>query len=270
MLFPRLRRASIALPILLVSIPVVVAWLLRQVGADRIGLRLAAKSQQIWARGTLWILGIRLETLGPAPKGAFVITANHLSYIDVLVLAALFPSRFLAKSEIAGWPIIGTIVSLSGTLYIKRGDRNDVPRLVERMKNTLDAGVGVTFFPEGWASRGLTVKKFHAGLLQSAVSGEFPCLPVSLSYSTPNSDFAPAWTVAWWSASPLGVHLLRMIRVGPVVAHLRWPTEPLLGTERKDLANRLHGEVLARFRPLKQAPLPPVQVGDPLATEGLD
>jgi 1-acyl-sn-glycerol-3-phosphate acyltransferase len=270
MRFPSTRRLLIGLPILLSALPLILAWVLRKFGADRLGLKLAARVQQFWARLTLVILGVRLDAPGKPPRGAFVLTANHLSYIDVLVLAALFPSRFIAKSEIAGWPVIGFIVGLSGTLFVKRGDHSDVPRMVKRMRNTLDAGVGITFFPEGWASRGLTVKRFHAGLLQSAVEGDFPCLPVALSYSTPDSPFAPAWTVAWWSGSPLGAHLLRMIRLGPVVARVRWAPEPLWDADRKQLATRLHGEVLARFVPLDQDPLPPPMPGDPLASEGLD
>jgi 1-acyl-sn-glycerol-3-phosphate acyltransferase len=260
----------IALPILSATFLMFGAWSLRRVGANRVGLLMAARVQQLWAKVTLWILGVSLDTEGTPPKGAFIIAANHLSYIDVLVLSALFPSRFIAKSEIASWPIIGTIVHVSGTLFVKRGDRNDVPRMVERMKNTLDAGVGITFFPEGWASRGLTVKRFHAGLLQSAVAGDFPCLPVAISYTTPNCEYAPAWTVAWWGATPISTHLLRMIRVGPVIARVRWPAETVRRSDRKELASALHSQVLKQFIPLGQDPLPPVLPGDPLASEGLD
>ena len=82
-------------------------------------------------------------------------SSNHLSHIDILVVSAVFPSRFVAKSEIQKWPVIGWLASMAGTLFVRRGDRKDVPRVVREMRATLDAGVSVTFFPEGWASRGL-------------------------------------------------------------------------------------------------------------------
>ena len=264
-----LRRIAVLFPLMLVAPFMVVAWCLRKLGSDRIGLSMAARGQQAWARMSLATLGIRLDTLGKPPAGAFVVTANHLSYIDVLVLGALFPGRFIAKSEIAAWPLVGTLVRMSGTLFVRRGDRSDVPRMVARMQATLEAGVGITFFPEGWASRGLTVKPFHAGLLQSAVAGRFPCLPVALSYATPRSDLAPAWTVGWWGGAPMGPHMLRMIAQGPIVARVRWSPEPIVGDERKQLAAELHAQVLQRFEPLGQERLPEPMPGDPLATDGL-
>ena len=270
MFLAHLRRLAVVLPVVLVAPFMVIAWCLRKLGVNRLGLAMAARGQQIWARMTLAVLGIRLDTLGKPPVGAFVVTANHLSYIDVLVLGALFPGRFIAKSEIATWPLMGTIVRMSGTLFVRRGDRTDVPRMVGRMKATLEAGVGITFFPEGWASRGLSVKRFHPGLLQSAVSGNFPCLPVALSYSTPYSKLAPAWTVGWWGAVDLGPHILRMLSQGPIVARVRWAAEPLFGKDRKQLAEDLHASVSKHFEPLGQEPLPTPLPGDPLATDELE
>lgn len=270
MFVAHLRRFAVGFPVLLIAPLMFVAWCLRKLGSDRIGLAMAARGQQLWARMSLFILGIRLDIACKPPEGAFVVTANHLSYIDVLVLGALFPGRFIAKSEIASWPLVGTIVRISGTLFVRRGDRTDVPRMVARMKATLEAGVGITFFPEGWASRGLSVKRFHPGLLQSAVAGGFPCLPVALSYSTPRSKLAPAWTVGWWGAVALGPHMLRMLAQGPIVARVRWAPEPLVGLDRKQLAVDLRALVLEHFEPLGQEPLPEPLPGDPLATDELE
>ena len=234
-------------------------------------MRLGARVQSLWARASLFILGIELDTSGRhVPSAATLIAVNHLSYLDILVVSALFPSRFVAKSEIGGWPLIGPIVSLSGTLFVKRGERSDVPRVVGEMQRTLDAGVSVTFFPEGWASRGLDVCRFHPGLFETAVRGQFPCLPVTLSYSTPEGTSATAWTVGWWGPVSLGPHLVRMLREGPVVAHVCWGDEPLFGHDRKRLARRLEAEVRSRFVPLRQEPLPAPLHGDPGPDEGLE
>ena len=258
-----LRLLGCGLVVLAVAVPVLTAWLLRKIGRGAAGLRLAVGCQAFWGRWTLRCLGVRLDVTGPPPRGPFVVTANHVSHLDIPVLAALFPGRFVAKSEIAGWPIVGWVVSLAGTLYVRRGDRKDVPRTVANMRATLDAGVGVSFFPEGWASRGLEVRRFHAALLESAVAGRFPCLAVALGYDTPRSELAPAWTVAWWGPVPLFRHLWRMLGQGGVVARVRWADAPLVGTDRKELASALEEAVRARFVPLRQERVPPPLPGDP-------
>lgn len=265
-----LRILGLLVPILLAMPFVFLAGLMRLGGFDAAGMRLAARVQSLWASGSLRVLGVELDTEGQhVPDEPTLIAANHLSYLDILVISALFPSRFVAKSEIGSWPVLGTIVSLSGTLFVKRGDRSDVPRVVAEMQRTLDAGVSVTFFPEGWASRGLDVRRFHPGLFETAVRGKFPCLPVSLSYETPEGTAATAWTVGWWGPVPIGPHLVRMLREGPVRARVRWADKPLFGNDRKRLAQTLEREVRSRFVPLRQEPLPALLKGDPEPQEGL-
>lgn len=268
-MLPHLRLLACFGVLLLLAPPVLLAWVLRQVGQEPAGLRLVVACQTLWARWSLALLGVRLDIEGPPPRGPFVVVANHLSHLDIPVLAALFPGRFVAKSEIATWPGIGLVVALSGTLFVRRGDRKDVPRMVGLMRRTLDAGVGVTFFPEGWASRGLEVRRFHPGLLQSSVDGSFPCLAVSLSYETPESELAPAWTVAWWGPVNIFRHLLRMLRQGPVVARVRWAPAARTGHDRKLLAAALEADVRARFAPLRQHRVPDRLPGDPLEEDGL-
>ena len=247
---------------------------LERCGARQTGMRLLAQLQSFWSRALLRLLGFELVVEGEGTDAAHaapaIVCANHLSHIDALVLGAVFPSRFVGKSEIRGWPVIGLLAALAGTLFIRRGDRQDVPRVVAELHDTLSAGVSVSFFPEGWASRGLRVRRFHAGLFEAAVAGQEPCLPVTLSYSTPPGTAAPAWTVAWWGPVPIVRHTLRMMREGPVRATVRFPAEPLFGEDRKELAERLQAEVAARFEPLRQEPVPPPLPGDPAPDEGRD
>ena len=114
----------------------------------------------------------------------------------------------------------------------------------------------------------LPTQRFHAGLFEAAVVGGAPCLPVTLSYATPPGTAAPAWTVAWWGPVPIVRHTLRMMREGPVRATVRFPAEPLVGSDRKQLAERLQAEVAGRFEPLRQEPVPPPLPGDPAPDEG--
>ncbi|MDF1798259.1 MAG: lysophospholipid acyltransferase family protein [Planctomycetota bacterium] len=264
-----LRLAGCFGVVLLFAPVVFFAWVLRRCGRQAWGLALVVRCQALWARWTLALLGVRLDVEGAPPRGPFVVVANHLSHLDIPVLSALFPGRFIAKSEIATWPGIGFVVAVSGTLFVRRGDRRDVPRMVAEMRRTLEAGVGLCFFPEGWASRGLEVRRFHAGLLQSAVDGDFPCLPVTLGYDTPDSELAPAWTVGWWGPVNLFRHVRRMLDQGTVVARVRWAPEPLRGSERKALAEALEAEVRSRFVPMRQERVPAPLPGDPEPEEGL-
>lgn len=247
-------------------LPCLVLGLIERAGAHRFGMHALAHLQSHWSRVMLRLLGFELDVVqdGDRPRvGAAVVAANHLSHIDILVVSAVFPSRFIAKSEIRRWPLIGPVAALAGTLFIKRGDRKDVPRVVAEMQRTLAAGVSVTFFPEGWASRGLEVHHFHRGLFQAPAEGAIPCLPVALSYSTPAHQPAPAWTVAWWGPVPIFRHLWRMMRTGPVTARVAFPAEPLVDRDRKQLAERLQAAVAAHFVPLRQTPVPPPLPGDP-------
>ena len=261
--------SSIALTAL-VALPCLLLGLLERAGLHKLGKRTLAELQSFWARWMLKVLAIELDVVSPPHRGVSIVSSNHLSHIDILVVSAVFPSRFVAKSEIQKWPVIGWLASMAGTLFVRRGDRKDVPRVVREIRATLDAGVSVTFFPEGWASRGLRVKRFHPGLFEAAASGGFECLPVSLSYSTPDGTYAPAWTVAWWGPVPISRHVWRMLRNGPVRALVAFPAETIRRSDRKALAVELQAMTQALFVPLRQAPVPPPIQGDPSPEEDRD
>src|SRR6185503_2039517 len=115
------------------------ARLLALAAPVRVALRFAAFTQWLWARALLAILGVELELVGDPPAGVFLVVANHLSYLDVPVLAALFPGRFVAKSEIAGWPVLGRLTSFVGTIFVTQRRTRDVLRVEHEMRRTLAA-----------------------------------------------------------------------------------------------------------------------------------
>jgi 1-acyl-sn-glycerol-3-phosphate acyltransferase len=138
-----------------------------------------------WSVGLLSILSIRLRLSGTLPDAKdqpVMLVANHVSWLDVYSLITVCPSRFVAKSEIRGWPFLGWLSRNVGTLFIERKKITDIVRINQDISNALTTGDIVAIFPEGTTSDGTTVKKFHASLLQSAVEVEASLYPVAIRY----------------------------------------------------------------------------------------
>lgn len=149
--------------------------------------RLGAQQRQLevqdWAQRMLRSLGIALEVRGERPdRGPLLLVANHISWLDILVMHAARHCRFVAKADVKHWPVIGTMATAAGTLYIERESRRDALRVVHRMAESLQAGDILAVFPEGTTSDGTRLLPFHANLLQAAVSADAPVLPVALQF----------------------------------------------------------------------------------------
>ena len=138
---------------------------------------------QRWALHMLRVLGIRLVVRGTPPAhGPVLLVANHISWLDILVLHAARHCRFVSKAQVRHWPLIGTLSTGAGTLYIERESRRDAMRVVHHMAEALRAGDVLAVFPEGTTSDGRTLLPFHANLIQAAVSAGAPVQPVALSF----------------------------------------------------------------------------------------
>jgi 1-acyl-sn-glycerol-3-phosphate acyltransferase len=145
----------------------------------------AGRQQAIrdWSRDTLRILGVHLQVLGePPPTGPLLVVCNHISWLDIVVLNAARPCRFVSKADVKHWPLIGRLVEGSGTLFIERENRRDALRVVHHMAERLQAGDVLALFPEGTTGDGQGVLPFHANLLQAALAADSPVLPVGLVY----------------------------------------------------------------------------------------
>ncbi|HSV44203.1 MAG TPA: lysophospholipid acyltransferase family protein [Ramlibacter sp.] len=161
----------------------VVGWLTIVLLFPRLDAHQRADRVQAWAARLLRILGIALEVRGtPAGQGPMLLVANHISWLDIPVLHASRYCRFVAKSEVHRWPLVGSLATGAGTLYVERASRRDAMRVVHRMAESLQAGDILAIFPEGTTSDGSTLLPFHANLVQAAVSAQAPVQPVSLQF----------------------------------------------------------------------------------------
>lgn len=143
-----------------------------------------------WHRAVASALCLRVSHQGrPAPQG--LLAANHLSWLDVVAIGMDCPALFVAKSEVAGWPVIGYLARRTGTLFLNRGDGHASSQLAETMAWSLRRGERLALFPEGTTSRGGMVLKFHARLLQPAITARATVQPVAIVYHGSASALVP-------------------------------------------------------------------------------
>ena len=152
---------------------------------------------QAWAAGMLERLAIQLVIQGTPPdRGPVLLASNHISWADIVVLHAARHCRFISKSDIQRWPVVGTLASAAGTLYIERESRRDAMRVVHHMAECLRRREVLAVFPEGTTGDGTRLLPFHANLLQAAIVVNAPVQPVALHFadaSTGAISFAPCY-----------------------------------------------------------------------------
>ena len=186
-----------------------------------------------WAGKMLRLLGITLDVDGQFRAGGTLMVANHVSWLDILVIHAVCPrSRFVSKADVLHWPLLGWLIASVGTLFIERERKRDALRVVHQVAAALHAGDMVAVFPEGTTSDGTQLLPFHANLLQAAVVHATPVQPVALRYSQPGERFSPA--VAWLGETTLATSLWRIAGA----RHLRARVTALPAVESKDAERR--------------------------------
>ena len=174
-----------------------------------------------WTRRMLDILGVTLVVRGAPPaQGPLLQVANHISWLDILVLHASRHCRFVAKSEVHHWPLIGPLATGAGTLYVERASRRDAMRVVHRMAQSLQAGDILAIFPEGTTSDGSALLPFHANLIQAAVSAQAPVQPVALRFVEPGGGLSRA--AAYIGDDTLLGSVWATLAGPPIVAQVRY------------------------------------------------
>jgi 1-acyl-sn-glycerol-3-phosphate acyltransferase len=138
---------------------------------------------QRWATRVLLILDIEVQYSGPLNmSSAMLVVANHLSWLDVLVIQSLTPGVFVAKAEVKHWPLIGWMARACGTIFVERASPRSARAMVGDTMNALDQGYSVIAFPEGTSSDGSDVGVFHANIFEGAIKARTDVQPLSLRY----------------------------------------------------------------------------------------
>jgi 1-acyl-sn-glycerol-3-phosphate acyltransferase len=236
----RLARALLHLAQGLLTVRFVLPWLRPSARHALIGR---------WARQMFGALGVRIEPSAPVPRGARLIVANHVSWLDIMALHASCPqARFVAMAEVRQWPGVAGLVEGAGTIYLQRRRKRDLLRVVREMAEALRAGEPVAVFPEGVVSDGRGVPRFHANLLQAAIDAGVAVQPVALRYADVAGPVSDA--VLFTGGITLAQSLWRIARAEGLVVHVRTlPPRPAAGERRRVLAARLHADVAAALSP---------------------
>ncbi|MFH1499662.1 MAG: lysophospholipid acyltransferase family protein [Verrucomicrobiota bacterium] len=198
--------------------------------------------QRLCAR-VLRVIGVRVRERGQPVHGA-LIAANHLGYIDILVLSALTPVVFVAKREVRGWPLFGWFAARAGTRFIDRGKPGDVVRVGGELTALIADGLSVLVFLEGTSSDGRQVLPFKPSLLEPAVRGGWPVAAAALDYAVPPGRSVEN-EVAWWGDMTLPPHLANFLTLPWVEARVSWGEPRPADMNRKELAAVLREDVLS-------------------------
>jgi 1-acyl-sn-glycerol-3-phosphate acyltransferase len=219
------------------------AWTVR-VTFPRLSLVQKEERIQAWALELLARLAIKLIVKGvPAQVGPVLLASNHISWLDIMVLHAARHCRFVSKSELQHWPLVGTLATGAGTLYIERESRRDAMRVVHHMAECLRQGEVLAVFPEGTTGDGTQLLPFHANLLQAAISAQAPVQPVALHFAdeaTEAVSFAPCYI----GDDTLVRSIWRTLSAKGVVAVLHFGTPQLAdGRDRRAWAADLRSTI---------------------------
>jgi 1-acyl-sn-glycerol-3-phosphate acyltransferase len=182
-----------------------------------------------FAASALHGLGIEIEVTGRFPEQGAVIS-NHLSYLDIIVFAALHPCVFVSKAEVAQYPLLGWMTTMAGTVYVARGHGGSALKARAGLHAAFDAGLPVVFFPEGTTTNGSGMLKFRSGLLSQARATGASLTPAHVCYhlGEGNGDATVADDVSYWGDDVVLVsHIFRLLGLRGIRAEVRFAEEPL-------------------------------------------
>lgn len=149
-----------------------------------------------WAGGLLRVFGMRVQRIGSPLPGGTLFVANHVSWIDIMVLHSQHMMGFIAKAEIRSWPVVGWVTTHAETIFLQRGNGDSLGQVLAEMTQRLRSGRAVAAFPEGGTRDGHVLGPFHARIFSAAVAARAPVQPVALCYgqhcqAQPIVAFAP-------------------------------------------------------------------------------
>jgi lyso-ornithine lipid O-acyltransferase len=196
---------------------------------------------QYSSRRILAIFKTQIKASGSIPKSGLLVS-NHLSYVDILVIASITPAMFVAKREVKGWPVFGFFARLAGTVFVDREHRTRVGRTTSEIETALNESALVVLFPEGTSSNGETVLPFKSSLLEPATHRTHALFASHIQYELEDGNVGE--DVCYWGDMTLVPHLINLLSKRIVKAEVRFTQMRGASADRKELAKQLHSEIL--------------------------
>lgn len=195
-----------------------------------------------WSRFACRVLGIRIRTRGSMPSSGLLV-CNHLSYLDIIVLSSIQPCLFVAKRDVAAWPLFGWLARAAGTVFVDRERRLSSSKAVDVIADAIAGSSVVVIFPEGTSSGGSTVLPFKSALLESAVRLRCPIAVASIDYAL--DDGSVADEVCYWRDMTLVPHLVNLLFKREVRANYSFSPAKIRAGNRKQIARELRDQIMA-------------------------
>lgn len=217
-----------------------ITFLLKPLAPERATRRIY-RAKRLWCRVLLRILGVRVRQQGQVMPSPGLVVSNHVSWLDIIVLGAQGDLNFVSKHEVAEWPVVGYLASHTGTLFLRRGNRDSSREILDAMTRRLLLGEYMVFFPEGTSTTGTSVLRFHNRLFQAALDAGVDVQAVSLSYRE-----AATTVVPFVGDDEFLPHLWQVLALPDIPVDLSWcdPVPPE-NQDRKSLASLTHTQVSA-------------------------
>jgi lyso-ornithine lipid O-acyltransferase len=197
---------------------------------------------QRWSSFACRVLGIRLTRRGSMPQSGLLV-CNHLSYLDVVVLSSIGPCVFVAKRDVAAWPLFGWLAHAAGTIFVDREHRLASADVVDLVREAIAGGSLVVLFPEGTSSDGSTVLPFKSSLLESAVQLRCPVAAAAIEHAL--EDGSVADEVCYWGDMTLLPHLLNLFSKREIRSKCSFSLPKIRAGDRKEIAAELREEIVS-------------------------
>jgi len=211
----------------------------------RAGGRFTPERRALWlnsaCRHVLASMSIEVDYEGPLPERGLVV-ANHLSYLDIAILAAVMPCCFVAKKEINRWPYFGKAARAGGTIFLDRASMTSANRAAEQIAERLGECVPVLLFPEGTSTDGSQVLRFHGRLIQPAIEAGAMVTAAAIRYVPSGGE--QERELCWFGDEGFLPHLWKVLGVRGFRAHVRFG-EPRMYADRRTAATAAREEVMA-------------------------
>jgi 1-acyl-sn-glycerol-3-phosphate acyltransferase len=205
---------------------------------------------QTWALLVVRLLNIKINLTNVSPRTPFLLVANHLSYVDIIVLASQLQCAFVAKSEVSQWPIVGWLTRSTDTVFINRRQHRNLIAATHEVHQLIDKGLGVVLFAEGTSTEGKRVAPFKSSMLEMAAHRRVPVYYATISYSTNLDEASADKSVCWWGDMTFTDHFFRLLQLSSFEALLKFGPEPVVASDRRVLAAKLWQAVNAQFIPV--------------------
>lgn len=233
----------------------ILAWPVLLFTSQRTRGCLFARTTQIWARLLLRIIGIRVvphRSDNDCSGSHYLFVCNHQSYLDIVVIASVFPTLFVAKKEVAQWPVLGWLARLGETIFVDRENAHSGVKCAYRASRLLRDGVSIQVFPEGTTGDGSEVLPFRGLFFASAIRAQAQILPLTINFQAVNGETFDDRTrdvLCWYGEMDFLRHFWNLLKIdsAEVSLMIHEPIKPSRIQRAKIIAQAAQQKVITGF-----------------------